>query len=308
MPSVSKLAAAAAQLSRPELRELRRQIDRLEKRTQAIMLKPRRGPRCRLVRLEDAEFMDLHRRSLAIDHHCGLDLWWHFCWQRPDRKTLNRAELYLTLKNWIGESGRCYDDWKCSFSFPFSLDVLREGHELPYLLEIRNERTSLEFSIRKVVAADDPRLQEHLVHKPFTDEFSKDDMLRTFLYLYGFLVGYWSTIKDHEHDPFVRPVASEHILFGFCDGRTFDKQYDSEEAYLAARNNMRNNSAGRGVQAFRPTLALAKIMGTGSESSRCLSPLFPRNSPRSGAVSVFVVPAERPKRRIGFGREREGDG
>ena len=172
----------------------------------------------------------LHRRSLAIMDDYGYDMHYRFAGKR-----LDLAQLYLALRKLTGESGRWFDDYKGSFSFPFGLDVLRKSAEYPYLLEVRNNRTMQEFMVRKVVAPDDPRLAEHIIHDAFAGEFSRHEIIQTIACLYRFLLAFWETMKDDPHEPFLRAVTSNLVLFGFCDGDTFEKQYVSDTRFHALR-------------------------------------------------------------------------
>jgi hypothetical protein len=79
-------------------------------------------------------------------------------WAPENRHRLSQAAAYLTLKHLAGERGRCFDVYKCSFSFPFKLDVERAGHTYPHLFEVCNYGGGLEFSFRRVVDEDDERL------------------------------------------------------------------------------------------------------------------------------------------------------
>src|SRR5689334_16330657 len=123
MSTVMEILAAAAQLSRDELRELRREIDRLDSLARTICLSPE-GLACRLTRLDDAGFANLLRRSLAIEEDYGFEVRF-FLALAERRDALNFAQAYLALRETAGESGRLFDDWKGSFSFPFALDVRR---------------------------------------------------------------------------------------------------------------------------------------------------------------------------------------
>ncbi len=97
--------------------------------------------------------------------------------------------MYLTLKHLAGESSRYLDDYKMAFSFPFAMDVIKGDQTYPYLLEVRNIRESLYFSLRKLVDPDDNRLKEGFSHSPFEDEFSKEDIWFFMSYFYGYLLG-----------------------------------------------------------------------------------------------------------------------
>jgi hypothetical protein len=232
MPTVSEVLAKVAQLSREELRELRREIDLLDR--PSWTLRPSTaGPECRLTRLDDGEFIDLLRRSLAIEE----DYWFHirlYLDLERQGERLNFAEVYLTLRELTGESGTYLDPWKCSFSFPFALEVRRGERSHKYLLEVRNQRDSLYFPLRKIVDPEDKRLKEHLIHPPFADEFSREEINRFVAYLYGYLMGRWGVFRRRPLKPFLRKAASNLLVFGYCGGSTFEEQYQSEEAYDAA--------------------------------------------------------------------------
>ena len=149
MHTVADILAAAATVSGDELRELAQQLTKLERRSRRIELQPRGMP-CQLVRLDDAEFIALSRRSIAIEEDYGF-YWSLFLNARRDDMQLNLAQVYLALKHLSGESGEYIDDWKGSFSFPFALDVIKNQREFAYLLDVRNHRGSLEFVVRKIV-------------------------------------------------------------------------------------------------------------------------------------------------------------
>jgi hypothetical protein len=232
MPTVREILAAAAQLSPDDLRELRREIDRLDRATPAICLSADRVT-CRLTRLDDGEFANLLRRSLAIDEDYGFEVcFWLALAARGD--ALNFAQVYLALREIAGESGWYFDHWKGSFSFPFALEVRRAERSFSYLLEIRNQRDSLCYPIRRIVAPEDRRLKEYRIHPPFADEFSREEINRFLVRLYGYLTGVWRGLRGRPLKPFLHAVPSNLIVFGYCGGVAFEEHYDSEEAYHAA--------------------------------------------------------------------------
>lgn len=233
MDTVSRILAAIAQLDGAELRQVRQEVDRLEKASRAIHLECE-GVKYQLLRLPDGEFIDLLRSSLTIEEDLGFLMRFHLLLQET-QQALNFAEVYAVLRDLTGESGRHFDPYKGAFSFPFALDVCKGGQSFPYLLEVHICRDSLYFPIRRIVGPDDPRLGEHRIHQPFAAEFSLEEMNELIAYFYGYLCGCWNIVREHCREPFLRSVSAGGLLFGFCNGRYFEEEHLSVEAYEAAR-------------------------------------------------------------------------
>lgn len=196
-----------------------------------LHLQPLDNISIRLERLTDNAYFELHRRSLAIHEDLGFYLFSPM-WRSLER--LSFGQVYVALKALTGASGKWYDDWKGSFSFPFKLDVTKGNCTFNYLLNIRNFRSHIEFSLRKVVDARDPRLKDHLLHQPFADEFSQDEINSFIAYFYSFLTGYLEVrLPVMKVDPFVQKAQSNHILFGYYDGQFFEQEIDSSEEFNA---------------------------------------------------------------------------
>jgi hypothetical protein len=162
--------------------------------------------------------------------HGGMNLPTNTRWPALRMRRLGIQQYHETT----GESGRYLDDWKSSFSFPFALDVLNGGHELSYLLEVRNCRCSLEFPVRNVVSPQDGRLKVGRIHRPFADEFDGQDMNDFVAYFCSYLAGYWQVVRDRPHEPFLHTLACNCFLFGYCGGNCFEEQYASVEDFEAA--------------------------------------------------------------------------
>jgi hypothetical protein len=219
----------ASHLQPPQLRKLRQKTEQLEKEASALYLDPE-GARYRLVHLNDVEFMELRRLSLAIQEDSRFMLDFLLSWSCRNG-ALTVGKVYAALCHLTGPTGKSFDNYKGSFSFPFSLDVLQEGRSLPYLFEVRDFRGGLEFPIRKVVEVEDPRLREHRYHVPFADELSNEAINCLVAYWCAYVKGYWSRVKPFWQEPFVLAVESNHVLFGFAEGRFFEEQYESEDSF-----------------------------------------------------------------------------
>jgi hypothetical protein len=184
-------------------------------------------------RLADDEYYELDQNSLAIADDYGFYMaFYRFLEQRGDY--LNFAQIYVALKQFSGESGACYDDWKGSFSFPFLLELKRGEKEFTYLLNIYNYRDSLYFGIRKPVKPDDSRYDRQIIHQPFEDEFSRKEINNFIIYFYSYLIGFFKAIRTTYDEFFYKRVDSNGILFGYKDGEFFEEQYKSPEEYEKA--------------------------------------------------------------------------
>jgi hypothetical protein len=187
---------------------------------------------CRCSRLDDKEHFELEQNSLAIAADYGFYMrFYHFLEQRGDY--LNFAKIYTTLKSLCGESGKGYDDWKGSFSFPFLVEVKKGEKEFRYLLNIFNYRDSLYFGIRKPLQPDD-RFDRQLIHQPFEDEFSREEINNFIISFYAYLVSSFRAIAPSYDEFFFNRVDSNGILFGYKDGQFFQDHYDSPEEYKKA--------------------------------------------------------------------------
>jgi hypothetical protein len=230
MQSIDEILAAAALLSGADLGKLRTAIERLDRLANAIVLKTSRLT-FRLSRQTDSEHWVSLRQSLAIEEDYGFYLF-RF-WRQPGQE-LSLAQAYLTLKHVAGESSRHLDDYKMAFSFPFAMDVIKGNQTFAYLLDVRNIRDSLYFSLRRRVDPGDSRLKDGRIHPPFEGEFGREDIRFFISYFYGYLLGRWETLKPEQRQPFVRRVPAAQIIFGCCDGKAFEEQFESPEEYEAA--------------------------------------------------------------------------
>src|SRR5262249_12390115 len=148
------------------------------------------------------------------------------------------------------------DDWKGAFSFPFTLHFIREGCSCTYLLDVHTCRDSLYFPFRKVVAPDDPRLQNRIYHPPIPDEFSWEESNRFVLHFYGYLHVRLSGLDAASIAPFVRHVPASLIIFGHCGGTFFEQEYESEEDYRAALESYQRQGAQESTREVRPDITL----------------------------------------------------
>ena len=198
------------------------------------------GNHYRLSRLNDDRYYELWQNSIAIadDYGFYLDL---YLYLRERGESLNLAQIYVSLEKLCGKSGNFFDDWKGSFSFPFSLEVSKPGDRFDYLLNIYDHRGSLYFGIRR-------QLQSHEsyelmpIYQPFPEEFSRKEINRFVAYFYNYLRGYFEATQGLYEDFFFKQIDSNEILFGYKDGVFFEDNYDDYETYKEAVKLLENYS------------------------------------------------------------------
>ncbi len=225
MNSLNQLISLASKLNPVELRQLSVAIKRLttQKCKTEFHLD---GITYRLTRLSDGEFIDSMRRSLAIqdDYQFLIGLF-----LTNENDNLNFAEIQIVLSEKFGPSGKYFDTYKGSFSFPFALDVIRGDNSFAYLFEVHNCRDSLYYIVRKIVSENDPRLKEFKIPQPVETEFSRAEINRFTAFFHGFLIGYWESICERPHESFVRVIPAGSIVYGYVEGRAFEETHETEE-------------------------------------------------------------------------------
>jgi len=194
----------------------------------------------KFIRLNDDQFYELHNNSIPI-----FDDYGHLMSLNRYENTIfpNFSKIYVTLKKIFGESGKYYDDWKNSFSFPFLIYFKKDEEQFVYLMNIFNIRSSIEFSIRKVIHIDDETYKKDVLHDPF-EEFPREEINYFIEYLAGYLTGYFKSLEKQYDEPFFKTVESNLILFGYKDGSYFDDQYDNEEEFHQAIRELKGVSEG----------------------------------------------------------------
>ena len=190
----------------------------------------------KLIRLNDEQFYLLYKNSISISEDYK-----HLMYLSMDEDIIysSFSKMYMALKELFGESGNHYDDWKGSFSFPFLIYFQKE-EEFGYLINLYNIRSSIEFKIAKLIHADDERFERDVLHNPF-EEFPREEINYFINYFVGFLTGYFKSVRDRYDEFFFKTVKSNLILFGYKDGCFFDNQYENEEEFHKAIQDLMRN-------------------------------------------------------------------
>ncbi|MBV5298691.1 MAG: hypothetical protein JZU64_11335 [Rhodoferax sp.] len=183
-----------------------------------------------LIRLRDDEFFQLERNTLSIHVDYG-----HLINLSMDEDLIysSFSRMYAALTHLFGSSGRLYDDWKGSFSFPFLIRFKKNGEEFGYLLNIFNMRSGLEFCFYKLISANDTRFDRIVMQKPF-EEFPQDEINYLVNYIAGYCTGYFNETEKYHDDCFLLITESNLLLSGCHDHVYFDHSYESPEEFQAA--------------------------------------------------------------------------
>ena len=184
---------------------------------------------CRLSRLDDLRWRRLRRSALAIrTPELVADIWQAVARMRADRPQL--ASTYTVLRALFGESGRCFDDWKGAFSFPFEIEVSKGSVRFAYLLEVASWRGALEFRFARQLGLAERGFNRSMCYPPFDPEFSAAEMANLVSFLCAFIDGTVDAFqRTRTLEDFALRVPSEKTLFGVRKGVFFLEQYDNED-------------------------------------------------------------------------------
>jgi hypothetical protein len=112
-----------------------------------------------------------------------MDLYDHYGFLQEQMKTraagFSHPQLYAVLSTLFGESTTLYDDYKCSFAYPFRLEIYRQDKIVEYLFRLTDYKGAAIFNFRKVLS----NLGEYTHHRginilrdPIEGDFSRDEM------------------------------------------------------------------------------------------------------------------------------------
>lgn len=192
------------------------------------------GQRLRLQRINDRRHRAWSNRSISIE--ADYSFWYEMI--KQNQNIPNLAQFYATFQAAFGESGQVYDDWKGAFNFAFKVDIFKDKQTIPYLLNVVNWRSAVEFRFKKIIALSETHFDRMLVYEPFEQELSREQMNRLSAYLYGYAERFWQTSSKNQTQ-FVKEVASNLILFGYADDTFFQQHYEDEEQFRICREQMR---------------------------------------------------------------------
>ena len=94
-----------------------------------------RGKRYRLIPLDEMEYRDLRKNSIAIK-----ECWVPWLARGDSRECLNLAQAYVVLRKRCGNGMTWLDTYKEAFLFPFEMIIAHNGQDVSYLFVLQPTR------------------------------------------------------------------------------------------------------------------------------------------------------------------------
>jgi hypothetical protein len=187
-------------------------------------------------RLTNGEENFLRRNSvpMQIDSSTLWDLKYQERW---DAQPFTLARTFLILERLFGKSSNWIDDWKGTFSFPLLLKVEKPNHSFFYMTEIYDNRGSLYFSLYRIIPTGVSDRSAYTYQEPIETEFSSSEIKAFIILVYGFLKDASYFVAQRHTQPFLKYVKSEHVIYGYRDGRFFEEEIESESELEASIAN-----------------------------------------------------------------------
>ncbi len=182
-----------------------------------------------LIRLTSDDYYNLRKNSIPIEDDGLLMMQLEF--RRSEESKLNLAQTFVALESLFGKSGHFFDDYKGSFDFPLFLSLHKNNQDYPYLLCVRDHKGSLEFTLRRVVDEEEKQYNRDVYHKPFAEEFPREEINQLIIHLYGFLQGYIEAIAPSYDRAFFRTIEACWGIYGYQNGEFFEREYENEDEY-----------------------------------------------------------------------------
>ena len=136
-----------------------------------------------------------------------------------------------------------YDDYKCSFGFPFLLSINKNNQESKYALNFTDVKSNFSFMFRKILneSERDSYGDRQVLHKPLEDDFSEGEMKFFMGWFMFYLVGFMKTFTKYYNEEFVRSLDYCFIIYGYKEKQFFLEQYDNHDDYYEAKSHMEKN-------------------------------------------------------------------
>lgn len=195
---------------------------------------------CTLTPMTAREYVETVANTLPIfeDYDHVLALRNELEWQAPD---FDHPRLYAALKHLFGESTTAYDDYKCSFGYPFVVKIVRDGRESRYVMKVTDLKGGINFQFRKILGSAH-ELEEFpnraVLRKPMEHDFSSGEMQFLMTWFVFYLVGFMRSFEQYSHEEFARSLDYCCMIYGYRNGEFFRECYDVQEDFCTARLRM----------------------------------------------------------------------
>ncbi|UYO63654.1 AbrB/MazE/SpoVT family DNA-binding domain-containing protein [Acetobacterium wieringae] len=181
-----------------------------------------------MIRLARPQFLALAKRAVMIEMN---DFIWQMSLLNLHKKLLF-SKMFVTLEDIFGPNDEqgIGEGYKCSFCFPFLLRFSDERENLGYLMIVHDLRGAIDYEFAKIIPINE-NLDRSKRYSPFED-FTKEEIKYMIKNCYGYLEGWFEGYLEREYDSFFyKTVDSDLIVYGYKDGKFFDKSFDDQDEY-----------------------------------------------------------------------------
>ncbi|MDY0133168.1 MAG: hypothetical protein RBR53_10935 [Desulforegulaceae bacterium] len=198
----------------------------------------------KLIRISDEEYSTLRCNSVQIKED-----FMHFMSLSRSKDLIypSLSKMYTILKDLFGESGEHYDDWKCSFCFPFLMQFKYKDVEFEYLMKVIDIKGGIEIIFYKMAHEDDEECKrKEIIYRSF-EELPEDEMIYIMNYFAGYMTGVFSNFELLYNTFYFKTISSLNIVYGYKQPDFFDESFETDEEYHsfvcqmeAIQNNLKN--------------------------------------------------------------------
>jgi len=186
------------------------------------------------------EYYEAFKKSISIVENYSYYL---SLYQQIKYKALhvNYPWIYAALKTLFGESATTYDDYKCSFSYPFILDIDGENKKSKYALNMTDVKGGISFPFRKILTTPEELekyKERYILYEPLEDEFSKEQMEHFMTWFVFYLEGFIESFQKYYDKEFARSQDYCFMIYGYKDKRFFLDEYENQDNYYIAKKKI----------------------------------------------------------------------
>jgi hypothetical protein len=192
--------------------------------------------RIELIPVTAREYANLFEQARPIQTNVWeqFQLLWRLSRTTPP---FDLPRQYAALRTLFGESTTMYDDFKCSFGYPFKFEVSHVDRDVTYTILLHDRKGGLDLKFNRVISATDSvdsrELQAYM--PPIADEFSQKEISELTERFISYLKDYADQIESRFDTPFIRSNDAALVIYGFRDGTFFTDTYEEDvDAFDAA--------------------------------------------------------------------------
>ncbi len=138
------------------------------------------------------------------------------------------SRLYAALSTLFGPSSTLYDPYKCSFSYPFLIQLTKHLHQARYALNFTDMKGGLSFKFSKILThPDDIKKYPDTIklYAPLPGEFSRNHMNFFMSWFIAYLIGFINFFEKYYSVEYVRTLEYCKIMYGYQDNQFFQKEF-----------------------------------------------------------------------------------